>query len=433
MVPVRILFTSLSSRKFLLACPKTRNWVFHGINRVSKSVIEGIPKVKKRNFLGICVATLTLFSTVLILCFSHPGWETNLPGTLAAAKEFERTFGRCECIRSDLDNICDSPCLHPGAYVRVSSYGGNLHVFRGRRQTFSQFKEGRFYQLLNLLKKLNDEQGLPDFDAVFSLIDHVAMKQCNQTCRPFFTIAKTAEEKHLTLLFPDPEYHDWGSKLQEIQNVSSAKKFEDKQNKGLWRGRNTDYHSKNSSLRYVDRSWILNGRAQLSNLSNYYPHLVDAGFTSLVEQYTSPSVASEMRDLHVFREYMNLEQMLGYRFLIVPDGNTYARFFKVALASNSVAIKQSSMYQTFISLMLTASKDYIEVKRDFSDLVEVLKYLTAHQSAAAKFLSKSEKTRYKVLSVANVNNYMIKILEALSNSYCNHGQIQRNSDRWEMI
>lgn len=81
--------------------------------------------------------------------------------------------------------------------------------------------------------------------------------------------------------------------------------------------------------------------------------------------------------------YMTIEEQLQYKFLLCIEGNDVATNLKWAMSSNSLVIMSKPKYETwFMEGRLEAGKHYVQVKDDYSDLIEKMDYYLTHESEA---------------------------------------------------
>lgn len=79
------------------------------------------------------------------------------------------------------------------------------------------------------------------------------------------------------------------------------------------------------------------------------------------------------------RGFLTVKQQLEYKFIACIEGNDVASNLKWVMSSNSIAVMPRPCYETwFMEGTLKPDYHYIEVKPDFSDLVEKLEYYMAH-------------------------------------------------------
>ncbi|EIV1854940.1 glycosyl transferase family 90 [Vibrio vulnificus] len=81
--------------------------------------------------------------------------------------------------------------------------------------------------------------------------------------------------------------------------------------------------------------------------------------------------------------FMSIEEQLQYKFLLCIEGNDVATNLKWAMSSNSLVIMSKPKYETwFMEGRLQAGVHYVEVKEDYSDLIEKMDYYLEHEQEA---------------------------------------------------
>ncbi len=80
---------------------------------------------------------------------------------------------------------------------------------------------------------------------------------------------------------------------------------------------------------------------------------------------------------------MSIKEQLKYKFILSLEGKDVATNLKWIMSSNSLCITPKLKYETwFMEGKLQAGVHYVEVKDDFSDLVEKIDYYLAHPEEA---------------------------------------------------
>lgn len=108
----------------------------------------------------------------------------------------------------------------------------------------------------------------------------------------------------------------------------------------------------------------------------YFGHpLVDCGDTS------RPGAKSEHPEWH--KPLITLYDHLKYKFILCIEGNDVATNLKWTMSSNSVAVMPRPTYETwFMEGRLVPNYHYIEIRDDFSDLEEKIRWYSAHPEEA---------------------------------------------------
>jgi len=91
---------------------------------------------------------------------------------------------------------------------------------------------------------------------------------------------------------------------------------------------------------------------------------------------------------YTVKSYLSRRQQLEYKFIASIEGNDVATNLKWIMSSNSVAVSPPLKFETwFMEGTLIPNYHYIEVKPDFSDLVEKLEYYIAHPDEAEAIIA----------------------------------------------
>ncbi|HFQ5566668.1 TPA: glycosyl transferase family 90 [Vibrio vulnificus] len=86
--------------------------------------------------------------------------------------------------------------------------------------------------------------------------------------------------------------------------------------------------------------------------------------------------------------FMSIEKQLQYKFLLCIEGNDVATNLKWAMSSNSLVIMSKPKYETwFMEGCLQAGVHYVEVKEDYSDLIEKMDYYLEHEQEALAIIA----------------------------------------------
>lgn len=83
------------------------------------------------------------------------------------------------------------------------------------------------------------------------------------------------------------------------------------------------------------------------------------------------------------KAFMSIPEQLEYKFIACIEGNDVATSLKWVMSSNSIAVSPPLNYETwFMEGTLIPNYHYIEVKPDYSDLIEKLEYYSQHTEEA---------------------------------------------------
>ncbi len=82
-------------------------------------------------------------------------------------------------------------------------------------------------------------------------------------------------------------------------------------------------------------------------------------------------------------ERMSIREHLGYRYIVTLEGNDVATSLKWVMSTNSIAVMPRPTRESwFMEGTLVANYHYIEIKPDFSDIEERLRYYNEHLEEA---------------------------------------------------
>lgn len=114
---------------------------------------------------------------------------------------------------------------------------------------------------------------------------------------------------------------------------------------------------------------------------------------------------------------MTIGEHLDYKFIMALEGNDVASNLKWVMSSNSIAVMPRPTCETwFMEGTLIPNYHYIEIKDDFSDIVEKLNYYIAHPEEAEAIISHAheyieqfkDKKREKLISLLTLKKYFDK-------------------------
>ncbi len=92
--------------------------------------------------------------------------------------------------------------------------------------------------------------------------------------------------------------------------------------------------------------------------------------------------------------YLTIPQQLEYKFICCIEGNDVATNLKWVMSSNSLAVMPKPKYETwFMEGTLIPNYHYVEIKDDYSDLIEKMQYYIEHTDEAEQIIK-------------NANNYV---------------------------
>lgn len=113
-------------------------------------------------------------------------------------------------------------------------------------------------------------------------------------------------------------------------------------------------------------------------------------------------------------EVITLYEHLTYKFIMTLEGNDVASNLKWVMSSNSLAVMPRPTCETwFMEGRLIANYHYVEIKPDFSDLIERMNYYIEHPKEAQDIINHAheyisqfqDKEREKIISLLVLKKY----------------------------
>lgn len=167
----------------------------------------------------------------------------------------------------------------------------------------------------------------------------------------------------------------------------------------------------NDSIPFTEKSNMIIFRGKVKRLparvkfmEQYFNHpMCDCGDTQYDEEY---------KEWYTTKK--TLYEHLQYKFVMAIEGNDVASNLKWIMSSNSIAVMPRPKYETwFMEGKLIPNVHYIEVKEDFSDLIERVTYYINNPNEAQKIIDNAHKyvaqfknpERERLISLATMNHY----------------------------
>lgn len=121
-------------------------------------------------------------------------------------------------------------------------------------------------------------------------------------------------------------------------------------------------------------------------------------------------------DLSDTSKGMSIYAHLKYRYIMALEGNDVASNLKWVMSSNSIAVMPRPTCETwFMEGRLIPNYHYIEISRDFSDLIDKIEYYEAHPEEAKAIIHHAhkwvrqfqDKKRERMISLMVMQRYLI--------------------------
>lgn len=180
------------------------------------------------------------------------------------------------------------------------------------------------------------------------------------------------------------------NKIRHFIFVKDKTKFEDKLPKILFRGA---AHGKPNRQMFIEK-WIDNPMCDIKDTAK--------------DSINPPQWQSKP---------ISIKQQLKYKYIMAIEGNDVASNLKWIMSSNSIAVMPRPKYETwFMEGCLIPNYHYIEIKEDFSDLIEKVNYYEQHPEQAKAIIKNAneyvkpfkDKKREKLLSILVLKRYFEK-------------------------
>lgn len=87
------------------------------------------------------------------------------------------------------------------------------------------------------------------------------------------------------------------------------------------------------------------------------------------------------------REFLTIDQQLEYKFVCCIEGNDVATNLKWVMSSNSLPVMPRPKFESwFMEGTLIPGYHYVEIREDYSDLIEKMEYYIAHPEKAEEII-----------------------------------------------
>lgn len=145
--------------------------------------------------------------------------------------------------------------------------------------------------------------------------------------------------------------------LTELSDVE----WKDKSSSIIWRGATTGI---NRSDKHGDYTRL--------DLVKHYNHIYDIAFHTQCQNV-------RLDNLNYLKDSLSRQQLLHHKYIICIDGNDKASSLNWVLFSNSVPIMtKPNVHSWLCEPWLIPNVHYVEVKQDFSDLIEKVEWCKSH-------------------------------------------------------
>ena len=173
------------------------------------------------------------------------------------------------------------------------------------------------------------------------------------------------------------------NKARHFKWVKDLQSFKDKKNILIWRG---------GAYQPIRKSFV----------KQFYNHpLFNVG-----------QVNKPLENVPWQKDFISIKEQLKYKFIFCPEGNDVATNLKWVMSSNSLAIMPKPTKETwFMEGTLIAGTHYVEVKNDFSDLVEKVSYYSKNTKEAETIIKNAKEYTKQFLNKDFEDLLCLKVLE----------------------
>ncbi len=258
-----------------------------------------------------------------------------------------------------------------GPRARFTINNGVLHSQHFPTQNNADWVPRRlnvFTAVLNMLLKHQCINQNADF--VMYLFDHI---NYGHPTLPLFCTVRN-EQCNKVILVPDPQ--TFTLLFNEQTNIQKATKdtpWEQKENALLWRGEPNDCENYRLPMDMP--------RSKLVALSQAHPTIINASFNGYWGHPHHRFLSKKFGQ----STFVSFADHIHYKYLPSLDGST-AAFSSLTwkLLSNSVVIKQDSSDVQWYYHMLKPYEHFIPVKRDISNLLEIINWMQKNDAETRK-------------------------------------------------
>jgi hypothetical protein len=119
----------------------------------------------------------------------------------------------------------------------------------------------------------------------------------------------------------------------------------------------------------------------------------------------------------LLKERLTIEEQLDYKFILCLEGNDVASNLKWVMSSHSLAVMPDPKYETwYMEGTLIPNYHYVQIKDDYSDLVERMEYYIKHTDEALEIIKNAHlhieqfkiKPREDLISLLVLEKYFYK-------------------------
>jgi hypothetical protein len=230
---------------------------------------------------------------------------------------------------------------------------------------------------------------------------------------PILSFGRHIHDRY-SFLIPDPAFlDDYGylADKQEIAEIESKIKYEDKIETIFWRGAAT-------GLGFIKDEWVQSPRGKLSLMANQInnPKILDAKISRTSD--ISKDCLEQLLEANVTGEAIPFADFLTYKFLVDADGHCCAwRSLFLKLLSNSVVFKIDSLYEQWYFNKLIPWKHFIPLTANLDNIIDCYNWAVSHPNEVQDIIRNAHLLTESITYQQEVENTAILCREIITNSY----------------
>lgn len=227
--------------------------------------------------------------------------------------------------------------------------------------------------------------------------------------RPHTVFSFNTSDRYLDLAFPTPKDFERISKYQFGIEDYRAMKWEEKENTFFFRGDSISSDVE-SALSNEFKSVSVELVSTLKKLSDKYN--INAGITKFylklpIVKSSKISYQAENKNLYVEQQEENtVNTLYKSKFIIVADHVGINEELASLLFSGSCLLIIDSEWENWYSGLLQENVHFVKIKRDFSNIEEVMSWCVSHEDECRNIALNSRDFAFKMLSRNGVFDYL---------------------------
>ncbi|KAL5022172.1 hypothetical protein ScPMuIL_001327 [Solemya velum] len=286
----------------------------------------------------------------------------------------------------------------------------NNQIYRqthGKHVGFKMFTDAI---LLSLARKVK----LPDLDFFVNLGDW-PLERRKVSDNPLPILSWCGSDSSRDIIMPTYDITEatlemMGRVTLDITSVqaNTGPKWEDKIEKGFWRGRDSRQE-----------------RLDLVVMARKHTDLMNA---SLTHMFFFPKDDEKYGSLV---KPISFFDFFKYKYQLNIDGTVAAYRMPYLMASDAVVLKQDSEYYEFFYKSLKPFKHYIPMKRDLSDVIQIINWAKEHDEDAKRIAKNAQEFIRENLMPKDIFCYHIKLLQEYSKLL--KSKPQKPDETWDIV